>query len=370
MDQVRIQIIYAASNNIGRNAFNDFFALTNPLVLSGLLIGAMLPFLFAALTMLSVGKAATAIIIQVREQLADEELIPGTQHKKGETLMRLAQESCDYGEEGRVAEFVKKVEGEGLADFKPDTSSVITICTMASLNEMIIPGLLAILTPIGFGLLIGARCLGGILMGAISSGFLLAVMMNNAGGAWDNSKKYVENDQPTLMGVKVMKKTPWHDAVVVGDTVGDPFKDTSGPALNILIKLMSVLSLTCAKIFRDDYETWWVGAIVLVVEATLVAIAFYYIWILDDTMEQMSVAPKNGNNDNGETMAAPGLASDTLAPGDLEPGVSSELKTIPAPSLPEEAVKEEEGAAVTQDDVLVEEEAAAVEEEAAAGTAQ
>merc|ERR1712227_1029594 len=99
------------------------------------------------------------------------------------------------------------------------------------------------MTPIGLGLLVGARCLGGLLMGSIASGFLLAVMMNNAGGAWDNSKKWVENEQPPIGpgGAKVTKGTDHHAAVVVGDTVGDPFKDTSGPALNILIRLMANL---------------------------------------------------------------------------------------------------------------------------------
>merc|ERR1712227_110352 len=122
------------------------------------------------------------------------------------------------------------------------------------------------MTPIGLGLLVGARCLGGLLMGSIASGFLLAVMMNNAGGAWDNSKKWVENEQPPIGpgGAKVTKGTDHHAAVVVGDTVGDPFKDTSGPALNILIKLMSVFSLTCAKLFRDDWDTYWVGIVFLI----------------------------------------------------------------------------------------------------------
>merc|ERR1719420_1030093 len=100
-------------------------------------------------------------------------------------------------------------------------------------------------------------------------------MMNNAGGAWDNSKKWVENDHPEIIqGVPVMKGSDHHAAVVTGDTVGDPFKDTSGPALNILIKLMSVLSLTCGGLFRDDWDTWWVGVIVLIVEV-IVCVAIY-----------------------------------------------------------------------------------------------
>merc|ERR1719263_943774 len=161
--------------------------LTEPLVLSGTLFGAMLPFLFGALTMLSVRKAAGSIIVEVQTQFRE------------------------------------------------------------------IKGLLA-----------GAKCLGGMLVGAIASGFVLAVMMSNAGGAWDNSKKYIENEN-TYGG----KKSETHKACVVGDTVGDPFKDTSGPALNILIKLMSVLALLLAPIFREDWATWWVGLIVLAVAAVV-----------------------------------------------------------------------------------------------------
>merc|ERR1711937_1023527 len=128
--------------------------------------------------------------------------------------------------------------------------------------------------------------------GAIGSGFLLAVMMNNAGGAWDNSKKYVENEEPVLrLGKnkweKIKKKHDIHKAVVVGDTVGDPFKHTSGPALNILIKLMSVLSLTCAKMFRDDWELYWIGIIVFVIELVLCVIIWYFVWYKDDTFDKI-----------------------------------------------------------------------------------
>merc|ERR1711924_397423 len=114
-------------------------------------------------------------------------------------------------------------------------------------KEMILPGGVAIFAPITIGLLIGAKCLGGMLVGAIASGFVLAVMISNAGGAWDNSKKYIENEN-TYGG----KKSETHEACVVGDTVGDPFKDTSGPALNILIKLMSVLALLLPPIFLAE----------------------------------------------------------------------------------------------------------------------
>jgi Na+/H+-translocating membrane pyrophosphatase len=246
-------------------SFDGFFSLTDPLVLSGLLIGAMLPFLFAALTMLSVGKAATGIILEVRKQLAE---IPN--------LKKLANDSMDEN-------WVCPAE---LEDVKPDVESCVTICTLASLKEMLLPGWIAVMTPIGVGLLVGAKCLGGLLMGAIATGFLLAVMMNNAGGAWDNSKKWVENEHPEIIpGEPVQKGSNHHAAVVVGDTVGDPFKDTSGPALNILIKLMSVLSLTCAGIFRDDWKTYWQGIIWVGVEIIGCIVLFYYVWWLDNTMD-------------------------------------------------------------------------------------
>jgi K(+)-stimulated pyrophosphate-energized sodium pump len=148
------------------------------------------------------------------------------------------------------------------------------MCTKASVDEMILPGVIAVFTPIAVGLLIGAKCLGGLLAGAISSGFMLAVMMSNAGGAWDNSKKYIENEK-----VYGGKKSDTHKACVVGDTVGDPFKDTSGPALNILIKLMTIFSLTMAPVFRSDWTTWWYGVFVLCVEIAAVMVAYYYVWV-------------------------------------------------------------------------------------------
>ena len=139
---------------------------------------------------------------------------------------------------------------------------------------MVLPGALAVLSPITIGLLVGAKCLGGLLAGSIASGFMLAVMMSNAGGAWDNSKKYIENEK-----VFGGKKSETHKACVVGDTIGDPFKDTSGPALNILIKLMSILSLTLAPVFTEDWDTWWAGLILLVVMFIVCGTAFYFFWV-------------------------------------------------------------------------------------------
>jgi H(+)-translocating pyrophosphatase len=234
----------------GTRCLADSMLLTDAYVLSGVIFGAMLPFLFAALTMLSVRKAAGAIIVEVQRQFRD---IPG--------LL------------------------EGKEGVKCDHMSCVKMCTKASINEMLLPGILAVMTPISVGLLIGAKALGGLLAGAIASGFMLAVMMSNAGGAWDNSKKYIENEK-----VYGGKKSDTHKACVVGDTVGDPFKDTSGPALNILIKLMTIFSLTMAPVFRGDWATWWYGLIVLCVEIIFVGIAYWYVWIVNG---EESVAPEH-----------------------------------------------------------------------------
>ena len=178
--------------------------------LAGLLIGALMPFVFSALTMEAVGRAAQDMVEEVRRQFNE---IPGLRE----------------GKEGVKAEYAKCVD----------------ISTKGALREMIIPGLLAVIIPIGVGLLpfLGAEAVGGLLIGAISSGALLAITMANSGGAGDNAKKYVEAGN--LGG----KGSPAHEAAVVGDTVGDPFKDTSGPSLNILIKLMSIVALVFGSTF-------------------------------------------------------------------------------------------------------------------------
>jgi len=175
-------------------------------ILPGVLIGAMLPYLFAALTMTAVGKAAYEIVLEVRRQFQN---IPGL------------------------------MEGTG----QPDYKTCVAISTQSALREMVIPGALAVIVPIIVGFVLGAEALAGLLIGAIASGFMLAVMMANAGGAWDNAKKWIET------GALGGKGSESHKAAVVGDTVGDPFKDTSGPALNILIKLMSIVSLVFASLF-------------------------------------------------------------------------------------------------------------------------
>jgi K(+)-stimulated pyrophosphate-energized sodium pump len=175
-------------------------SLSNPCVLIGVLVGAMLPYLFSAMTIGSVGRAANKMVEEVRAQFENDPAI---------------------------------LEGKSV----PDYNRCIDISTKASLREMIAPGLLAILTPIGTGLILGAAGLGGMLIGGLVSAIMLAVFMANAGGAWDNAKKYIER------GNHGGKGSDQHKAAVVGDTVGDPFKDTSGPALNILIKLCSTVSI-------------------------------------------------------------------------------------------------------------------------------
>ena len=175
-------------------------------VLIGLLIGGMLPFLFSALTMRAVGKGASLIVTEVRRQFRR---IPGLM--RGET--------------------------------KPDYDRCIGICTGAALRNMVLPALLAVVTPLAVGLILGPKALGGLLAGAIVTGFLLAITLANSGGAWDNAKKYIEEGR--LGG----KGSETHAASVIGDTVGDPFKDTSGPSLNILIKLMAMAALLFAPLF-------------------------------------------------------------------------------------------------------------------------
>merc|ERR1719240_679299 len=191
----------------------------------------MLPLLFAALTMLSVGKAAAEIIMEVRRQFHGG--VPGLL----ECIQKISQ----------------GIEIKPEEDVEPDSDRCVAISTRSSVQEMIAPGTYAILAPLIVGFLIGPRCLMGVLAGAIASGCMNAIMMSNAGGAWDNSKKLCEKLK--------LKKTDQGKACVVGDTVGDPFKDTSGPALNILIKLMSMVSLTVAPLMENnaDWENWIYG---------------------------------------------------------------------------------------------------------------
>lgn len=178
----------------------------NSRVIIGLFIGGMLPFLFSAMTMESVSKAAYQMIEEVRRQF---KTMPG--------IMKGTQ--------------------------KPDYKSCVAISTTAALKEMLVPGIMAVLSPLAVGILLGPEALGGLLAGALVTGVMMAIFMSNAGGAWDNAKKYIEDGHHRGKGSEA------HKAAVVGDTVGDPFKDTSGPSINILIKLMTIVSLVFAPLF-------------------------------------------------------------------------------------------------------------------------
>jgi K(+)-stimulated pyrophosphate-energized sodium pump len=183
----------------------DVINLTDPLVVVGLLLGGAVPFFIGAVTTTSVGKAAFKMVEEIRRQFRE---IPGL------------------------------MEGTG----KPDHETCIAISTHAALKEMILPGVVAVVFPVLVGFILGPQALGGMLAGATLSGVLLALMMANGGGAWDNAKKYIEEGHFGGKGSEA------HKAGVVGDTVGDPLKDTSGPSMNILIKLMSIISLVMAPL--------------------------------------------------------------------------------------------------------------------------
>ena len=188
-----------------KDLVNLDLSITNPAVLIGLLVGAMLPFLFSSLTMQAVGRAAQKIVVEVRRQF-------------------------------------KEIKGLMTGEAEADYESCIDICVKSSLKEMIAPAALGIIAPIVVGLVLGCNGVVGMLAGALVSGFVLAIMMSNSGGAWDNAKKYIE------AGNYNGKGSDNHKAAVVGDTVGDPFKDTAGPSVNILIKLLSMVSIVFASL--------------------------------------------------------------------------------------------------------------------------
>jgi len=185
----------------------DVINLTKPTTVIGLFLGGVIPFFIGALTMSSVGKAANSMVEEVRRQF-------------------------------------KEIKGLMEGKAKPDSARCVRISTTAALKEMIFPGLVAVISPVVIGFQLGPEALGGTLAGATLSGVLLAIFMSNGGGAWDNAKKYIEG------GLEGGKGSDAHKAAIVGDTIGDPFKDTSGPAMNILIKLMSVVSLVIAPLIR------------------------------------------------------------------------------------------------------------------------
>ncbi len=206
----------------------DAINIANPTVMAGLLLGAMLPFLFSALAMQAVGRAAEKMIIEVRRQFADT------------PELKVALEACRRNEEKPQSEW-PEADQQLMKDAmsRVEYDRCVAISTRASIREMIVPGLLAIAAPILTGFVGNPEMLGGLLAGVTVSGVLLAIFQSNAGGAWDNAKKMIENNA-VVDGVTLGKGTDAHAASVVGDTVGDPFKDTSGPALNILLKLVSV----------------------------------------------------------------------------------------------------------------------------------
>jgi len=291
-----LSLLSAFKAEIGTPFAGESLDVTDSIVLSGVLFGAMLPYLFAALTMLSVGKSAGAIINEVRRQFTYDEI----------KLSFNIPEGTSAEDRHKIIDAAKK---------KATPEDCIRIATKSSIDEMILPGTYAVMAPLMVGLTVGPMCLAGVLAGSIASGCMLAIMMSNAGGAWDNSKKFIEiecippsselSDDEKLAAMEcdgkqnsfggmnlpadatwkpewsdakkmaadddgkltypmkkaangedhgfpvIPKATDHHSAVVVGDTVGDPFKDTSGPALNILIKLMSMISLTVAPILKN-----------------------------------------------------------------------------------------------------------------------
>jgi K(+)-stimulated pyrophosphate-energized sodium pump len=190
------------------NVEDLFLNIVDGYVLVGALVGAALPYLFSGMLINSVAKAARSMVKEVRRQFKE---VPGI------------------------------LDGTG----KPDYTKCITISSQGALKEMVVPALVAILFPVVCGFLFGASFVGGILIGATLSAIMLAIFTGNSGGAWDNAKKYIESGAVDGEG----KGTPTHDAAVVGDTVGDPLKDTVGPSLDILIKIMSTVSLVCAAVF-------------------------------------------------------------------------------------------------------------------------
>ena len=210
--------------------------IADPWVMAGLFVGGMLPFLFSSMAMGAVGRAAMAMIEEVRRQFRD---IP--ELRKALELMNLKEEKdWDEGDRSLYEEALTKAEH----------GRCVEISTQSAIKEMVAPGLLAVASPVIVGFVFGPETLGGLLAGVTVSGVLMAIFQSNAGGAWDNAKKMIE--EGLTIGEEVLSKgSEAHKAAVVGDTVGDPFKDTSGPSLNILIKLMSVVSLVIAPLLKD-----------------------------------------------------------------------------------------------------------------------
>jgi len=228
-------------------------------VLSSVLFGACLPYVFAALTMMAVGRAASLMIEEVRRQFRELDLLNPNNTNP------------------------------------PDTQRCVEISTYASILEMIVPSCLIVLAPLFIGYLLGAEALGGMLIGSVSSAFMLAVFMANAGGAWDNAKKFIEANGLTGHG----KGSEAHKAAVVGDTIGDPFKDTSGPSLNILIKLNTMLSLVFGSSFKHEAfhkDRWWIALIIAVIFLTITTVLFS--WMRIKGIGRINFGPKITENEH------------------------------------------------------------------------
>ena len=270
-------------------------------VLAGVFLGAMLAFVFAALTMLAVGRAAEDIIFEVRDQFQREPRL-------------------------RDGDWESTVEGV------PDYEKCVTIATQSAILEMVTPSALAIFSPFIVGYLLGSRCLAGMLVGNVTSGILLAVTMATAGGAWDNAKKYVEKGG---LGPGKGKRTSYHAATVVGDTVGDPFKDTSGPALNIFIKMSALLSIVLAPSFKtvnpsgDVFPngTFWIGIIIWVVVGIFLIIFNYFMLQKYEKNAAMLEAAK------GETAGSAPAAPEPAAAAPAAPAAADAAAAAPASAV-------------------------------------
>ncbi|MCB0475207.1 MAG: sodium/proton-translocating pyrophosphatase, partial [Flavobacteriaceae bacterium] len=251
---------------------------SEPEIMAGLLVGAMLPFVFSALAMKAVGRAAMSMIEEVRRQFRD---IPEL-HKALEIMRRYDSDMSKSSDEDREV-FDK---ADGVVEYE----KCVEISTTASIKEMVLPGLLALAVPVVVGFLGDARMLGGLLAGVTASGVLMAIFQSNAGGAWDNAKKMIEEQG--------RKGSEAHKAAVVGDTVGDPFKDTSGPSLNILLKLMSVVALVIAPsiAINDDGLNEYNGA------ASASQTEQQYLTDSDNVTRQTRVVVKEQNGEKNATV--------------------------------------------------------------------
>lgn len=228
----------------------DQISLVDPFVVFAVLIGVCLPYIFGAFTMLAVSRAAQAMIVEVRRQFRE---IVGLR--------------------------------EGLSGVRPEHVRCIDISTRSSIAEMVLPGVLAIMAPLIVGFGFGQKALIALLLAAIVSGYMMGILMSNAGGAWDNSKKLVESG---FFGEGNAKGSEWHKATVAGDTVGDPFKDTSGPSMNILIKMMTTFGLVSVSLMQPDRHRGWIGAILLGITLIVMVTYAFMIARMNDRTRQLA----------------------------------------------------------------------------------